>query len=52
MDDIIQNTEEKTNESDSIYIAIEKYFSLIILEFKEHLLKYDTLYHNVIIIFI
>jgi hypothetical protein len=34
-------------ERDQIFIAIEKYMSLIMMEFKEHLGKYKNLYSNV-----
>ncbi len=34
-------------ENDQIFIAIEKYMSLIMMEFKEHLGKYKSLYSNV-----
>ena len=35
------------SENDQIYIAIEKYMLLLMLEFQEHLGKYKTLYGNV-----
>lgn len=37
----------RNNENDQIFIAIEKYLSLIMLEFSEHLDKYKNLYSKV-----
>ncbi len=34
-------------ENDQIYIAIEKYILLLMLEFQDHLGKYKNLYANV-----
>jgi len=37
----------ENSDNDQIYIAIEKYMSLLMLEFQEHLGKYKNLYGNV-----
>ena len=37
----------ENNENEQLYIAIEKYLMLIMLEFQEHLGKYKNLYTNV-----
>jgi hypothetical protein len=37
----------ENDENQQIYIAIEKYLLLIMLEFQEHLGKYKNLYENV-----
>lgn len=41
--------DENKENNDQIYIAIEKYLLLIMLEFQEHLGKYKSLYGNVTI---
>jgi hypothetical protein len=43
----ILNTNPTVNENDQLFIAIEKYLLLIMLEFQEHLGKYKNLYQNV-----
>ena len=45
---IPNSTTSQADINDSIYIAIEKYLSLIMLEFQEHLGKYKNLYGNVL----
>jgi hypothetical protein len=41
------NTNTLTTGDDQVYITIEKYLLLIMLEFQEHLGKYKGLYSNV-----
>ncbi len=43
------NENSENNENEQLYIAIEKYLMLIMLEFQEHLGKYKNLYSNVIL---
>lgn len=43
MNDNVENSEA----NEQVLIAIEKYLSLIMLEFSEHLGKYKNLYNNV-----
>ena len=41
-----QNISDK--EEQQIYIAIEKYLSLMMIEFKDHISKYKNFYENVL----
>jgi hypothetical protein len=43
----MESNSNKENENEQLYIAIEKYLQLIVIEFKEHLGKYKNLYSNV-----
>ena len=38
---------DSNNDEHQLYIAIEKYLLLIMLEFQEHLGKYKNLHNNV-----
>jgi len=43
-----EQTSQSSEEADSqLYIAIEKYLMLIMIEFKDHIKKYQNLYENV-----
>lgn len=42
-----QKSPSEDLETDQILIAVEKYLSLIIIEFKEHLQKYNQIYTGV-----
>lgn len=45
--DLNLHKEEQLNQNEKILNSIEKYFSLIILEFKEHLQKYNSMFTEI-----